>query len=188
MQIIADRVVLLGEVRGDLIEATSVAKTDLEHLSAFDFEGTNRYNQVSDYYAVINNCNYYLAHVDTAMQRRGRNLFLREYAAVKSYRAWTYLQLALAYGDVPLVLEPLMTEKEAREAMNQSRADIRTICETFINDLMPYVGVNLPGFCYDNDGSYNQFKDFIIPMRALLGDLCLWAGRYRRLPAGITIS
>ena len=179
MQIIADRVVLLGEVRGDLIEATSVANTDLKHLSAFDFEGTNRYNQVSDYYAVINNCNYYLAHVDTAMQRRGRNLFLREYAAVKSYRAWTYLQLALAYGDVPLVLEPLMTEKEAREAMNQSRADIRTICETFINDLMPYVGVNLPGFCYDNDGSYNQFKDFIIPMRALLGDLCLWAGRYK---------
>ena len=176
MQIIADRVVLLGEVRGDLLVTTDAANSDLKALSTFEFEGNNRYNQISDYYAVINNCNYYLAHIDTAMERRGRNLFLREYAVVKSYRAWTYLQLAQAYGEVPLILEPLMTEKAAREAMNQPRADIKTICETFIDDLTPYAGVNLPEF-----GTVNSMnpKDFFIPMRALLGDLCLWAGRYQ---------
>lgn len=176
MQIIADRVVLLGEVRGDLVQPTSAANSDLKHLSAFDFDGDNRYNQISDYYAVINNCNYFLAHIDTAMERRGRNLFMREYAAVKSYRAWTYLQLALNYGEVPLILNPLMTEREAREAMNQPRADIKTICETFINDLTPYVGVNLPE--YGNVGNSNS-EYLFIPMRALLGDLCLWAGRYQ---------
>ena len=104
MQVIADRVVLLGEVRGDLVLPTSAANSDLKHLSEFDFSGSNRYNQISDYYAVINNCNYYLAHIDTAMERRGRNLFMREYAAVKSYRAWTYLQMASAYGKVPPTL------------------------------------------------------------------------------------
>ena len=176
LQIIADRVVLLGEVRGDLIETTAAANSDLKRLSAFEFNEANRYNQISDYYAVINNCNYYLAHVDTAMQRRGRNLFMREYAAVKSYRAWTYLQLAQAYGEVPLILTPLMTEREAREAMNQPRVGIKTICDTFIDDLTPYVGVNLPEF-----GSVNGMSSdyFFIPMRALLGDLCLWAGRYQ---------
>ena len=176
MQVIADRVVLLGEVRGDLVVTTDAANSDLKALSTFQFEGNNRYNQISDYYAVINNCNYYLAHIDTAMERRGRNLFLREYAVVKSFRAWTYLQLAQAYGEVPLILEPLMTEKAAREAMNQPRADIKTICETFIDDLTPYAGVNLPEF-----GTVNSMnpKDFFIPMRALLGDLCLWAGRYQ---------
>ena len=176
MQVIADRVVVLGEVRGDLMLPTQAASTDLKRLSAFDFKEANSYNRISDYYAVINNCNYYLAHVDTAMERRGRNLFLREYAVVKSYRAWTYLQLALAYGKVPLVLQPLMTEKEAREAMSQTPADIQTICETFINDLTPFVGVNLPDF-----GSINSMssEDFFIPMRVLLGDLCLWAGRYQ---------
>ena len=176
MQGIADRVVLLGEVRGDLVQSTSAANSDLKRLANFEFDGDNRYNQVSDYYAVINNCNYYLAHIDTAMERRGRNLFMREYAAVKSYRAWTYLQMALAYGKVPLILKPLMTEKEAREAMNQTPADIQTICETFINDLTPYVGVNLPdyGSVANSDSKY-----LFIPMRALLGDLCLWAGRYQ---------
>ena len=176
MQIIADRVVLLGEVRGDLVQTTPAASTDLKHLSDFIFDENNRYNQVSDYYAVINNCNYYLAHIDTAMERRGRNLFMREYAVVKSYRAWTYLQLAQAYGEVPLILEPWMTEKDARDAMNQPRADIKTICETFINDLTPYVGVNLPEYGNVNDQDPQQF---FIPMRALLGDLCLWAGRYQ---------
>ena len=176
MQTIADRVVLFGEVRGDLVKPTEAANTDLKRLSAFDFNESNRYNQISDYYAVINNCNYYLAHVDTAMERRGRNLFMREYAAVKSYRAWTYLQLVQAYGEVPLILKPLMTEREAREAMNQPRVDIKTICETFIDDLKPYVGVNRPDFGAVNSTSSDYF---FIPMRALLGDLCLWAGRYQ---------
>jgi len=176
LQIIADRVVLLGEVRGDLVVPTAAASNDLKRLSAFSFNEKNRYNQISDYYAVINNCNYYLAHIDTAMERRGRNLFMREYAVVKSYRAWTYLQLAQAYGEVPLILKPLMTEREALEAMNQPRVGIKAICDTFIDDLTPYVGVNLPEF-----GSVNGLnsKLFFIPMRALIGDLCLWAGRYQ---------
>ena len=176
LQIIADRVVLLGEVRGDLVAPTAAASNDLKRLAAFDLKTDNIYNKVSDYYAVINNCNYYLAHIDTAMERRGRNLFMREYAAVKSYRAWTYLQLAQAYGEVPLILKPLMTEREALEAMNQPRVGIKAICDTFIDDLTPYAGVNLPEF-----GSVNGMssRELFIPMRVLLGDLCLWAGRYQ---------
>ena len=75
MQLIADRIVLLGEVRGDLMTTTEAASADLKRLAAFDLKTDNIYNKVSDYYAVINNCNYFIAHVDTAMQRRGRNIF-----------------------------------------------------------------------------------------------------------------
>ena len=176
MQIIADRTVLFGEVRGDLVTPTEAASADLKRLANFEFAEDNKYNAVSDYYAVINNCNYYLAHVDTALQRRGRNLFRAEYAAVKSFRAWTYLQLAMAYGQVPLVTDPVMTEKEAREAMNLNRSGITEICQYFINDLTPYAEVELPRF-----GDINNFdsQQFFIPMKALLGDLCLWAGMYQ---------
>ena len=83
MQIIADRVVLLGEVRADLVKTTNAASSDLKRLASSTSD-SNKYNEVSDYYAVINNCNYFLAHVDTALQRRGRNLFRNEYAAVKA--------------------------------------------------------------------------------------------------------
>lgn len=176
LQYIADRTVILGETRGDLVVTTEAASADLKNLSAFDFSKGNKYNEVSDYYAVINNCNYFLEHIDTAMQRRGRNLFINEYAVVKTYRAWTYLQLAMNYGNVPLVTKPLMTEVEAREAMNGPRVGIADICEYFIKDLTPYVGVELPEYKTHNGMNPQQF---FLPTRVVLGDLCLWSGHYK---------
>lgn len=176
MQVIADRTVLLGEVRADLMETTEAASADLKRLANFNLSEDNKYNAVSDYYAVINNCNYYLAYVDTALQRRGRNIFQYEYAAVKAFRAWTYLQLAQIYGAVPLVLTPVMTELEAQKAMEQERKGIMDICQYFIKDLTPYAEVDLPRF---GDINGMESQRFFIPMRALLGDLCLWAGQYQ---------
>ena len=176
MQVIADRTVLLGEVRADLMETTEAASADLKRLASFNLSEDNKYNAVSDYYAIINNCNYYLAYVDTALQRRGRNLFQYEYAAVKAFRAWTYLQLAQIYGAVHLVLTPVMTELEAQKAMEQERKGIMEICQYFINDLTPYAEVELPRF---GDINGMESQRFFIPMRALLGDLCLWAGQYQ---------
>lgn len=175
MQLIADRTVLLGEVRSDLVEPTEAASADLKRLSAFDLTQANKYNQVSDYYAIINNCNFYLAHVDTALERRGRKLFEYEYAVVKAYRAWTYLELVKNYGQVPLITKPMMTEREAEEALKMQYTDIKGICNFFIDDLTPYAKTPQPNY-----GTINGLnsKFFFIPVRALLGDLCLWAGRY----------
>ena len=176
MQLIADRSVLLGEIRSDLVTPTEAASADLKRLAAFDFAEPNKYCQVSDYYAVINNCNYYLANVDTTLQRRGRTLFRYEYAAVKAFRAWTYLELVKNYGQVPLVTEPVMTEREAEEALTKRVATIKEVCDYFRADLTPYALVELPQ--YGDINSYTS-TEFFIPMRALLGDLCLWAGRYQ---------
>ena len=176
MQLIADRSVLLGEIRSDLVTPTEAASADLKRLAAFDFAEPNKYCQVSDYYAVINNCNYYLANVDTTLQRRGRTLFRYEYAAVKAFRAWTYLELVKNYGQVPLVTKPVMTEREAEEALTRRVATIKEVCDYFIADLTPYALVELPQ--YGEINSYTS-TEFFIPMRALLGDLCLWAGRYQ---------
>ncbi len=179
MQMIADRTVLLGEVRGDLVVTTNEASSDLKRLASFDFKDANKYCRVSDYYAVINNCNYFINHVDTTLERRGVKIFETEYAAVKAFRAWTYLQLVINYGKVPLVTEPIMTEKEAEIAASGDRKGIEEICNYFIDDLTDYAYVKTPK--YGDMGENNRYhsEDMFIPMRALLGDLCLWAGRYR---------
>lgn len=171
MQGIADRTVILGEVRGDLVALTSSATTDLQELAAFRAGTDNRYNSPSDYYAVIQNCNYYIAHADTTLSMRGEKVFIREYAAVKAYRAWTYLQLAIHYGKVPFFTQPLMTEIEADPSL-YPKYGMEEICNYFIEDLAPYVETDFPQL-----GS--SFNNYFIPVRALLGDLCLWAGRYR---------
>ena len=175
MQALADRTVILGEVRGDLVEVNQYASSDLRDVAAFRIGDDNRYNNPRDYYAVINNCNYFLAYADTA-QRNGRNerIFEKEYAAVKAYRAWTYFQLALIYGSIPLVTEPLlnMTVDEYK----YPKYDLQQICQYFIDDLTPYIDVSLPG--YGSIGSVESRLTFF-PVSLLLGELHLWAGNYR---------
>ena len=57
LQNLADRTILLGEARGDLMEVTEATAADLRSVALFDIGDDNKYNQPRDYYAVINNCN-----------------------------------------------------------------------------------------------------------------------------------
>ena len=175
MQAIADRTVLLGELRSDLTTTTASASKDLKAITNFTVDTDNAYNRISDYYAIINNCNYYLKNVNKDLVKNDRKVFEAEYAVVKAFRAWTYLQVALVYGNVPLVTEPLLTEVDAQDALNQSFVGINEICNYFIDDIKPYVDTKLPVYGQIND---QNSQKFFIPVRALLGDLCLWAGRY----------
>lgn len=173
MQRIADRTVLLGEIRGDLVSLTPDASLQLQALADFTAGTDNDYNAPEDYYAVINNCNYFIANVDTSLKKRNSPVFMKEYAAIKTFRAWTYLQLAQIYGSVPFITEPILTEKQA--SVNYEKKDIKAICAYFVDDLKPYINTPFPS--YGSIGSTSSER-FFIPVRLLLGDLCLWSGRY----------
>ena len=175
MQVIADRTVLLGELRGDLTTLTSDANLDLQALANFTAGTDNPYNNARDYYAVIQNCNYFLANADTLLVKRGYNVFEKEYGVIKAYRAWTYLQLAINYGSVPFFTEPILAEKDA-DPKKYPSYDVVQIANYFIDDLAPYTDTDYPA--YGSIGGVNS-RYFYIPVRVLLGDLCLWAGRYR---------
>ena len=176
MQKVADRTVVLGEIRGDLTTLTENATLELQDVANFTIGSLNPYNNARDYYAIIQNCNYYLANADTTLTKRGEKVFKKEYAAIKSYRAWTYLQLALNYGSVPFFTQPLLTELEADPTL-YPKYDVKQIAEYFIQDLMPYVDTDYPNYGAIN--SVNS-KYFYIPVRVLIGDLCLWSGQYEK--------
>ena len=175
MQAIADRTILLGEVRGDLVTLTANASADLRELANFTADDDNVYNQPRDYYAVINNCNYYIAHADTALKsNRNEYIFMKEYAAVKAYRAWTYLQLALNYGSVPFITEPILTKEESE--LDYPRYDLAQICQYFIDDLASLPAryeTEYPGY---GTVRYNDSRLFFFPLNVLRGDLYLWLG------------
>jgi starch-binding outer membrane protein, SusD/RagB family len=173
MQSIADRTVLIGEIKGDLVDVTPEASVDLQQLANFNMQPGNSYNAPSDYYAVINNCNFFLANVDTSIEKRNVPVFMKEYAAVKAFRAWTYLQLAKAYGSVPFVTTPILTEAMANKTY--PLYNVSDLCNFFIDDLTPYLNTEYPGY-----GAINGLnsKKFFLPIRVLLGDFCLWSDRY----------
>lgn len=176
LQAIGDRTILLGEVRGDLVDLTNEANSDLRDMALFTIGDDNKYNNPTDYYAIINNCNYFIANADTALKNnRNDYIFMKEYAAVKAIRAWTYLQLVLNYGSVPFVTEPILSKLEAEQ--NYPKYDLQAVCEYFINDLMPLTDRWADE--YPNYGNIRSLRDgasrlLFFPMNVVLGDLNLW--------------
>lgn len=176
MQKLVDRTVLLGEARADLVDITASTELPLQELASNTVGKDNVYNNVADYYAVINSCNIYLQHVDTAYRVHNKQFFIKEYAAVKAFRAWTYLQLVLNYGSVPFVTEGVLTADEADKivANTSNRTDLQGVCDYFINDLTPLMNQELPTYSASMGGF--PAKKFFIPIRLILGDLYLWRG------------
>ena len=179
MQSLVDRTLVLGELRADLVDIDpTVAKTSLQDVMNNNITTENEYNQISDYYAVVNACNVYLAYVDSDYVSHNRKHFEKEIQAVKVFRAWTYLEMAKTYGKVPFVTEPVLVSSDADDivANTGNRADMNQICTYFINDLLPYATkvIETPDF-----GSINEYytsSKFFIPVRLMLGELYLWRG------------
>lgn len=179
VQAVADRQVLLGELRGDLMVVNEgSAVTDVQKIARFDFEGDNQYLNVKDYYAIINNCNLYLARVDTTLSHNNVKLMLREYVAVKSMRAWTYLQLVTNYGKVPYFTEPILTHSLSQEIFERPMLGLEEIADALIEDLTPIADPRqypMPKFA----GLSYSTSLYFMPIRQLLGDLYLWKKDYR---------
>lgn len=172
LQAISVRTNLLGEVRGDLVDVNSNATTDLKDLADFNVQDDNQYNVPRDYYAVINNCNYFLAYADPEAGNVNRNekYFLYEIAAVHSIRAWTYLQTVLAYGRIPFVTDPVLTEAQSRE--DYPMVELDQVCDYFIQDLQPYYGLQYPD--YNSVGGDIDPRTCFFPTQVVMGDLYLW--------------
>lgn len=174
IQAIADQTFLLGELRGDLAALTDTADINLREIANFNFSETNKYNTPTKYYAIINNCNYFLKHADMELMQNNVKVFEREYAAIQGFRAWTYIQLALAYGKVPFVTEPIMSGDIAKADLYPNLT-IDQIAEQLIPELEPLVDSKLPSY-----GTLSGLTSsyFFIPIRLILGDLYLWSGNY----------
>ena len=165
---IADRYVILGEVRGDLVEINNLTKTSLRNIAEFNFEDDNEYLNIRDYYAVINNCNYALAKMDTTLAHNNERVMIDEYAAILGIRAWTYMQMAINYGEVPYFTEPITTVAAAEK--EYPSLDIKEMAAELIPQLIPYIDYELPTFT----GSNQVYP----PLQLVLADLYLWSGDY----------
>jgi starch-binding outer membrane protein, SusD/RagB family len=174
LQKLADRYVLLGELRGDLMDITENAGIDLQEIFNYDISSDNPYNSPEDYYAVINHCNYLINNIDTAFTSRGEKSLFKEYAAAKAIRAWTYMQIALNYGTVKYYEKPLLTVQSAQAEFPVY--SIYDLVPVLIQDLEPVKHAETPGSI--SLGADMTSEKLFFPIHLLLGDLYLWNGQY----------
>ena len=178
VQKVGDRHILLNELRGDLLATNNKTLDDVLDISNYEFDTeNNQYLDVKDYFSIINNCNVFLARVDTTLEYDNRRLMLREYVAAKSVRAWTYLQLIKNHAYVPYFTEPVLTHSKAEEIMSAAPTDHITVINNLIEDLARFQNPSIyqmPLWEIPNFVDKSMTGKLFMPIRVLLGDLYLW--------------
>lgn len=177
--------VILGEVRGDLCEPTDYVSDTISAVANFipTEDAENGLLNRAAYYKVINQCNYYLARVDTMAQKNNIYYMRKEYAQVQAIRAWTYMQLVQNYGTVPFITSPVEnagTGWESNSPEGTVNAD-NLLDKLLENNLMRAYEyerlLGLPNYGTFKTGAVDiPHKLTLFPTALVLGDLYLLRG------------
>ncbi len=174
LQKLADRYVVLGELRADLMDITENAGLELREISNLEISADNPYNVIEDYYSVINHCNYLINNIDTALISGGQKSLYKEYAAAKAIRAWTYMQIALNYGTAKYYQEPLLTVQAAQKQFPEY--SVQELVPVLIQDLEPVKNAETPGRI--SLGVDISSEKLFFPIPFLLGELYMWNNQF----------
>ena len=110
LQDVAQQLIILGELQGDLLTVTENADNDLRQLNEHRADARNEYADPSGFFKVIVNCNEVLHKIHRARENDENisELELATYLAeLKLIRAWVYFKMVQIYGPVPYFEEPL---------------------------------------------------------------------------------
>ena len=179
---LAERVVVLNELRADMMDVTANSTADMTALNNHTEDATNTYCDPTPFYEVILNCNSALASFDKMKTNNILNEvnYRERYGDVMAIRCWTYLQLGIHFGTVPYVTAPIDTKADAIDSLHFPKKTLDQLLPLLISDmnslanLNDYSDVQLPNYI---KLGYSVQLGFV-NKRILLGDLYLWNNDY----------
>ena len=176
---------LLGDLRSDLVTTTKYTSDSISNIVKYEnkrIDGEDQLLNRAAYYKVINQCNFYLAKVDTTAHKNNIKYMKREYAQVLNIRAWAYLQLVQTYGTVPFITKPVDNADTGWEKNPEKWATADNLLDLLKADLKTANGIEYAnGYGYPDYGEYqtgnSNFKVNTKYLRfysdLILGDLYL---------------
>ncbi|MDR1120477.1 MAG: RagB/SusD family nutrient uptake outer membrane protein [Dysgonamonadaceae bacterium] len=174
---LAGQVVVLNELRADLLDVTPNATTDLQEINLNAPSRNNPWASVSKFYSVIQTCNDLLYNFDVMLKenRMIRAEYNERYSDVAALRTWIYFQLGIHFGKIPYITQPIVTLAD----LDQYKGN-----ELTLDELLPELircMENLPTLeNYQASKLIQQDLDnyiltsFFVDKRCLLGDLYLF--------------
>lgn len=184
----AGQMVVINELRGDLMDLTDNSSVDLQEIDANKPSEGNVYADPTPYYNVILNCNDAMANFEKMFQNNNLTeaQFLERYSDLMALRCYVYLQLGAQFGEVPYITEPIVSVGDAQKEYTKLNLD--QLIDTLIADMTsttvtgkqvildeysesPLVQHTLDGY---------DLKYFFINKHFLLGDLYLWNNDYEK--------
>ncbi len=179
---LAEKHVLLNEMRADLMTTTRNSTPYLKELSEHNVTAENPYISPKQFYEVIQNCNDALKNFDIMLadKKFTQSQYDERYADVGCIRSWVYLQLGIHFGSVPYITEPIETLDDVKNISKYPRIPFDQLIDklvTFTEGLTYKKQYATGGNLVITVDGYNTAK-FFINKECLLGDLALWKGDY----------
>lgn len=145
---LVEQLLILGELRGDLLKVTEFADADLIEIYNFNISKQNKYVSPTNFFKLISACNNFIRileknHPEVLDPGSEITNYDRLFGEVLCMRAWAYFNAVRIYGNVPFINESLTTIDEVDDFLASSGVYIDSLDITFARN----------GF--DNDTSYN---------------------------------
>lgn len=151
-QELTEQLIVLGELRGDLLTITENADRDLVEIYNFSVSKDNKYASPTKFFRLIAACNKFISvlqnlHPEVLDKSAEVTNYDRLYGEALCMRAWAYFNAVRIYGKVPFIPESLTEMDEIEEFLESSE---------------PYV--DSVHIIYARDGYYNDtiFNDPIM--------------------------
>lgn len=193
VQAIGDKAIYLTDTRGELLEPTKNAKSELYSLYNYETDLTgNSYADPAAYYDVIIACNDYLLRIYEYKEKNKTSVNIDHYQALVSctlrVKAWVYLTLGKVYGEAVWFDDPMREKKDLSQFPLKNLDEIVTSCkELLVNG---FDGVNgrlsiswkewLDPETETSESIYRYWDSMTPEYFALYAELCLWSGEYQK--------
>jgi starch-binding outer membrane protein, SusD/RagB family len=143
-QKLVEQLVVLGELRADLLKVTENADADLIEVYNFNVSKTNKYANPVNFYKLISSCNNFIRilkeeHPEVMDPASSVTNYDKLYGEALCMRAWAYFNAVRIYGRIPYFPESLTTIGEIESYVNSKGTytdslDIRFSTDGYYND------------------------------------------------------
>lgn len=181
---LADRYVVLNELRGDLLDVTANADENLRQLSTHTVTEANPYASPKPFYELILNCNDVLENFQKMVAENKMNIdqFNQRYSDIGALRSFLYLQLGIHFGEVPYVTSSLKSVDDVKNAGNFPRVSFNVLLDSLINftEALPFKDPYPTGTNLNISVDGYPTEKFYVNKKIILADLYLWAKNYQK--------
>ncbi len=123
-QNLVDQIVILGELRADLLEITPNADKDLIEVYNFQITRENKFASPVNFYKLIGACNKLINKLESShpevLSEEDPTDYDRLYGEAKCMRAWAYFNAVRIYGKIPYIWPSLTSASEINDYVNST--------------------------------------------------------------------
>lgn len=166
---LVEQLVVLGELRGDLMQITDNADADLVEVYNFNVSKENKYASPTNFFKLITATNNFITilkerHPEVLDSKSPITNYDKLYGEALCMRAWAYFNAVRIYGKVPFIPESITSMDEITSFLNSSGTYIDSVnivygIDGYTNDTTYNVSIQLEKQYYNQDLIIDYFTN-----------------------------